>query len=909
MNRCKITLLLLVLMNSIVLTGCGVGFNLSAYFYTTHDSFDFGKTIISASKFVDINLENHGPVSLMVKYIAIEDETGAKSAEFTIDTLFDNDGDIIHEPYTNQLMRGKTKLTVRVRFSSDIVGDKNAILTILHDAEIKKSPYKIQLAGCVKSMITPSTLDFSSIVSNVKHTKELRIDNIHTENITITKIEISSGGAYFTIVDAKKNGVIHISAGNFAAVIQPDEFIIVSVETNSPGVASKNGSVAIHHDIGGIHSPVYGNLKVRTVENKPPEIRAISTNNPTIKVDGIDYLYLSVRVFDPNGLSDINSVFADMTPTGDTIRLMYDNGLNGDAIKDDGVYTLRFNSVIRDKLIGRFDINVTALDFNNEAAADSVEVFFYTDNKLEVGVQPGAYAFYNISSAIQSANDGDYILVHNGTYEGYGNTDFNFLGKEILFRSENGAENTTINCRNWGTGVTFGSSAKNTTIMQGFKIINANNNLGGGIFVSSNASPQILDCVIENCRAVNGAGIYCDKNSKPIIERLEIKTCTSTSTGGGIFVCEFSEPIISDCTIINNTAKQSGGIHCEKGSPSIINSKIIDNKSNEEAGGIYVDSSPFFTIQDSIIAGNTSVQEGGGIYAIDSDLNIERCSFENNHANTDGGGIEIKDSEGLLRKCKFVNNTSDNSGGGLMINESKLSFRNCLVIENSAQLNGGGFAIIGISTIDMINNTISKNSSRNGGGIYYACPLRRMYIYNSIIWANIATANGKEIFNQAGNINLNNVDYSDTSGSVYGNVYTNGGCLNLTPQFIDTSTNTLSGTITFNLNSNVVNGNSSQFHSEILPGDLIYLDIDGATFAMTVAEVSSNSQLILMGKYRGNGGSDSAIVKHCDYHLNNGSPCINRGENSYLPSNLTTDLDNNPRIKGTNVDLGPYEKQ
>ena len=64
-----------------------------------------------------------------------------------------------------------------------------------------------------------------------------------------------------------------------------------------------------------------------------------------------------------------------------------------------------------------------------------------------------------------------------------------------------------------------------------------------------------------------------------------------------------------------------------------------------------------------------------------------------------------------------------------------------------------------------------------------------------------------------------------------------------------------------------------------------------------------------MGNYRGNGGTDSGIIKHVDYHLKSTSPCINKGNNSYLPSSLTLDLDNDIRIKGSYVDLGPYEKQ
>ncbi len=46
-----------------------------------------------------------------------------------------------------------------------------------------------------------------------------------------------------------------------------------------------------------------------------------------------------------------------------------------------------------------------------------------------------------------------------------------------------------------------------------------------------------------------------------------------------------------------------------------------------------------------------------------------------------------------------------------------------------------------------------------------------------------------------------------------------------------------------------------------------------------------------------------------DYHLNSSSPAINAGSNSYLSSDVTKDLDDNPRIVGGKVDIGAYERQ
>ena len=44
-----------------------------------------------------------------------------------------------------------------------------------------------------------------------------------------------------------------------------------------------------------------------------------------------------------------------------------------------------------------------------------------------------------------------------------------------------------------------------------------------------------------------------------------------------------------------------------------------------------------------------------------------------------------------------------------------------------------------------------------------------------------------------------------------------------------------------------------------------------------------------------------------DLHLLADSPCIDTGSNDAVPSGITTDLDGNPRITGTYVDMGAYE--
>ena len=53
------------------------------------------------------------------------------------------------------------------------------------------------------------------------------------------------------------------------------------------------------------------------------------------------------------------------------------------------------------------------------------------------------------------------------------------------------------------------------------------------------------------------------------------------------------------------------------------------------------------------------------------------------------------------------------------------------------------------ATLNMINNTVTGNSSPgNGGGVAYiiAGTLELLNVYNNIIWGNVATINGGDVY-------------------------------------------------------------------------------------------------------------------------------------------------------------------
>ena len=193
-----------------------------------------------------------------------------------------------------------------------------------------------------------------------------------------------------------------------------------------------------------------------------------------------------------------------------------------------------------------------------------------------------------IQEAINLATDWDTVLVADGVYTGIGNRDINFIGKRIVVKSENGPDNTIIECEGSSSdphrGFVFTSGENNTTILQGFTVRNgygpySHSHYEGGAILMDQSSPTIMECVF-----INNRGDY----------------------QGGAICCFGATPQFINCTFANNRANYGGGIYSNGANPYLTNCLIAFNTQ-----GSAIDGSA--TLECCDIYGNTGGDWHGNI--------------------------------------------------------------------------------------------------------------------------------------------------------------------------------------------------------------------------------------------------------------------------------------------------------
>ncbi len=324
---------------------------------------------------------------------------------------------------------------------------------------------------------------------------------------------------------------------------------------------------------------------------------------------------------------------------------------------------------------------------------------------------------------------------------------------------------------------------------------------------------------------------------------------------------ETSDSVVDGFTIINGTGDYASGILCSPASPTITNCIVSDGYSGANWGGAGIcawgsGSSP--SISNCTITGNYSRQNGGGVYVKSGSATIRNCVISDNEAQY-GGGILIYDglATTIITGCTISGNLAiggigpGSEGAGICVWDSPATIINCIISNNWAdagQVNGGG----------------DPDWDGQGAGIAAWCYDLgcTLTVTNCVITGNLCKWGGGILSRGApdafGNWTITNCTIAENYAE-YGSAV-----------LCDAE-------------------NSMTFKNCILWGDLYLYSSGSAT--VTYSDIQ--------GGYPGEGNINANPLfvdsTNNDFHLQAGSPCIDKGTNS-APEILDTDFEGDPRI-------------
>jgi len=250
---------------------------------------------------------------------------------------------------------------------------------------------------------------------------------------------------------------------------------------------------------------------------------------------------------------------------------------------------------------------------------------------------PANYA--TIQAAIDAATDGDVVLVADGIYTGTGNRDISFLGKKITVRGENGADRTTIDCEQAGRGFVFSNHEGPSSRLQNITIYHGcakgsgypeKESYGGAAYFDTKTEPTITDCTfVENTAFLRGGALYISEYASPAFRNCRIlNNVARYDHAGAAYLAPNAAASFVNCVIAGNTARShtgagGGAVFCCDGSHTrITNCTIVGNAGEymNGGGGLYL-SGGTMAITNSIVWGNMG-QPGPQIKVGDYDVNL-----------------------------------------------------------------------------------------------------------------------------------------------------------------------------------------------------------------------------------------------------------------------------------------------
>jgi len=295
----------------------------------------------------------------------------------------------------------------------------------------------------------------------------------------------------------------------------------------------------------------------------------------------------------------------------------------------------------------------------------------------------------------------------------------------------------------------------------------------GGAIELVECSGLIENCIVQNCSAQSGGGLWLSPRSAPTVP-FDFISCTfsnNTATdgsGGGVYItaaitgnitnCTFGDNAvtadtwgggfgingsltgnINGCTFSGNSARSGGGCGgCISGNlnGNLVSCQFLNNSSiayGGSGGGLRINDING-EIRDCLFSGNMLtatgnpscspgpciVGEGGGLSATTISGGIFNSVFKDNHVDAyhdtvRGGGLKVSNLNNGIHNCSFSGNYVIHDGGGFWVYNLSGDISDCDFMQNEVLQWGSSFCIGNNITGDIKNCTFNGNVGSTGG--------------------------------------------------------------------------------------------------------------------------------------------------------------------------------------------------
>lgn len=475
-------------------------------------------------------------------------------------------------------------------------------------------------------------------------------------------------------------------------------------------------------------------------------------------------------------------------------------------------------------------------------------------------------------------------------------------------------------------------------------------NFGSAMFTWQ-SSYAVSNCTFRGNEAYN-ALVYNDGRNGGKFgtwENCLFENNKATNFGGGLYNWQ-ANLLVRNCTFRNNTSPSAGSFFANgtsnNSSYKIENCLFENNASTNFGGSAIYNTGAKFDVNNCTFRGNTSTSSAAAIYNRSSTGTYYGCTFEQNTANYGGAISNYTADKSVYDSCFFKLNKAEFGGGamhtgftsavtvkrcrfeenqarvgaalGLQNDTTSIVVDGCFFGANNAEIIGGGIGAYTSGVSITVRNTVFEaNSSDRGGAIHItedSLNLSKLIVDNTIFQENV-------VFGQGGAINLQDADAQITNCLFNGNLNLGngaGGAISSNAAGGKTVDMTVTN-CTFANNLSPIGSGIAQFEDEAtmskanlkLQNNIFSNESDnyaieaGAPVVVSVGGNLSHDES-LAAYFTATNDLNSAnplfVDEETDFHLQAGSPAINKGIAAGAP---TKDITGANRVGLP--DMGCYE--